>query len=109
VSAGTSVRSLSLAGELTIQTAVEEKGALLGFLDQTAGEHADLELDLADVTELDTAGVQLLLMAKREARAQGRRLSLSRPSHCVVEVLRIAHLTTELEPVSRQGTEETGQ
>ena len=70
------MRSLTLAGELTIQTAAQKKVGLLAFLDRTAGAQADLELDLSDVTELDTAGVQLLLMVRREARAQGRNLTL---------------------------------
>jgi anti-sigma B factor antagonist len=105
----TEVRSLSLAGELTIQTAAEEKVALLAFLETTAGAHADVELDLADVTELDTAGVQLLLMARREARAQGRNLTLVTPSHTALEVLRIAHLDTSLEPVGPHATQEAGR
>lgn len=100
------MRSLGLAGELTIQTAAEEKAALLAFLDVTAAENADVELDLSDVTELDTAGVQLLLMARREARAQGRQLRLTSPSPAVLEVLRIAHLSTELEHASSLPSEE---
>lgn len=107
MSAGTKVRSLGLAGELTIQTAAEEKAGLLAFLDVTGQEHADIELDLSSVTELDTAGVQLLLMARREASAQGRRLRLSATSATVVEVLKIAHLSTDLEPVNSPRVEET--
>jgi anti-sigma B factor antagonist len=109
VSADTPVRSLGLAGELTIQTAAEEKAGLLAFLDVTAAQACDVELNLADITELDTAGVQLLLMAKREARAQGRRLWLSEPSQTVVDVLGIAHLTAQLEHLSSPGSEEAGQ
>jgi anti-sigma B factor antagonist len=101
------VRSLGLAGELTIQTAAEEKAGLLAFLDVTTAEGADVELDLSDVTELDTAGVQLLLMAKREARAQGRRLRVSASSQTVVEVLKIAHLSADLEHMSSPAAEET--
>jgi len=105
VSAERTVRSLELAGELTIQTAAEQKAGLHAFLDVTAGDGEDIELSLSDVTELDTAGVQLLLMAKREAQAQGRRLWLAAPSSTVVEVLAIAHLNTELEPTGGQAEE----
>ena len=103
------VRSLSLAGELTIQTAAEEKLALLAFLETTIGTHANVELDLSDVSELDTAGVQLLLMARREARAQGCNLTLVAPSHTALEVLRIAHLDSSLEPVGPHTTQEAGR
>lgn len=108
MSAGTPVRSLGLAGELTIQTAAQEKAGLLAFLDVTAAEDADVELDLSEVTDLDTAGVQLLLMVRREALAQGRQLWLSRPSQTVVDVLRIAHLSTDLEHLGSQHSGQTG-
>ncbi len=101
------VRSLGLAGELTIQTAAEEKATLVAFLDVTMSEGADVELDLSGVTELDTAGVQLLLMARRDAQAQGRKLRVVAPSHTVVEVLKIAHLSTDLEHVDNRVAEET--
>ncbi|HET9656199.1 MAG TPA: STAS domain-containing protein [Kineosporiaceae bacterium] len=100
--------SLALVGELTIQTAAEEKAALLGFLELTADE-SDLELEAGSVTELDTAGVQLLLMARREAAAQGRRLHLVSPSRPVLDVLAIAHLTTDLEPSGSPRSQEAGQ
>lgn len=103
------MRSLTLAGELTIQTAAQKKVGLLAFLDRTAGAQADLELDLSDVTELDTAGVQLLLMVRREARAQGRNLTLVAPSHTALEVLRIAHLNSSLEPVGLPARQEAGR
>jgi anti-sigma B factor antagonist len=106
VSAGTNVRSLGLAGELTIQTAAEEKAGLLAFLDITTEAHTDIELDLSNVTELDTAGVQLLIMAKREARAQGRGLRLSAASPTVVEVLKIACLSTDLDHMNSPAAEE---
>jgi anti-sigma B factor antagonist len=100
-------RSLGLAGELTIRTAAEEKAGLLAFLDITAAEGADVELDLSGVTELDTAGVQLLLMGRREARAQGRQLRLVEPSPTVVELLKIAHLSTDLEHARSPRSQET--
>jgi anti-sigma B factor antagonist len=108
VSGGTKARRLGLAGELTIRTAAEEKAGLHAFLD-VVEEGSDVELDLSGVTELDTAGVQLLLMAGRDARAQGRQLRLVEPSPTVIEVLTIAHLSTELEPLSSPWSRETEQ
>lgn len=98
MSAPPAVRRVALTGELTIQTASQEKAGLLALLEVTADEGADLELDLSGITELDTAGLQLLLMARREAVAAGRSLSLAAPSHTVLEVLRIAHLDQRLGP-----------
>lgn len=98
MSAPPAVRRVALAGELTIQTASQEKAGLLALLDVTTDEGADLELDLSGITELDTAGLQLLLMARREAAAAGRSLSLTAPSQTVLEVLRIAHLDLHLGP-----------
>lgn len=52
---------LALTGELTIYTAAEVKAALA---DAMATGDA-LEIDLAGITEIDTAGLQLMLIAKR--------------------------------------------
>ena len=86
-------RTLVIDGELTIHTAAERKAALVASLE--AGD--DLDLELSGVTELDTAGLQLLLMAHREAAAVGHRLRLVDPSRAVLDVLAIAHLSTDLE------------
>ena len=91
-------KALVLSGELTIQTAAERKVALVEAL-ETAG-HAgvtDLCLDLAEVTELDTAGLQLLLLIQREAAHHGCRVTLGAMSQAVTDVLAIAHLDVELD------------
>ena len=89
-----SLEPLRIEGELTIYRAAElcesfkETLALL-----PAG--ADFAIDLAGVTEMDSAGVQLLLAARQSATAAGRALALRDPSPAVVEVfatLRLAPL-----------------
>jgi anti-anti-sigma factor len=87
--------TLVVEGELTIHTAGERKAALVALLE--AGH--DLDIVLSGVTELDTAGLQLLLMAHREAMAAGRRVRLVDPSRAVLDVLAIAHLSPDLEAV----------
>lgn len=52
----------------------------------------DIDLDLAAVTEFDSAGLQLLLLAKREATAAGKELRLLNHSHAVLEVLELCNL-----------------
>jgi anti-sigma B factor antagonist len=89
------VPSLAVVGELTIQTAAENKAALLALL-ESAGE---VEVVLTDVTELDTAGLQVLMLARREAAHVGKSLRLVCANKVVTDVLEIAHLTTDLEAV----------
>ena len=59
-------RRLAVEGELTIITAAEDKERLLGALQTSSG----LRVDLAAVEEIDTAGLQVLLLARREADRQ---------------------------------------
>lgn len=80
---------LPLEGELTIYTAAELKGRLLEAL--AAPE--PLEIDLSQVSEIDTAGLQLLMLAKREAAARGTSLTLTGHSHAVIECLDLCNLT----------------
>jgi len=63
---------LFIEGDLTIRRVQELKDVLLARLAQSQA----LEVDLAGVTEIDTAGVQLLLMARRAARASQKELRL---------------------------------
>jgi len=77
--------SLALAGELTIYRAAELRDTLIAAL---AGltDGAALELNLAEVDELDSAGVQLLMAARKTAQATQRELRLVGHSPAVLEV-----------------------
>lgn len=72
-----------LPAALTIYGAAALRTDLLHALDRTEA----LRCDLSEVTEIDCAGVQLLLVAAREAEARGLRFSLINPSAPVEEVL----------------------
>ena len=72
-----------VAGEMTIYHAAEMKGELLHCL----GCGAEIEIDLSEVCEIDTAGFQLLLLAKREAVNAGKPLRLVAHSPATLEVL----------------------
>lgn len=74
---------LSLSGEMTIYSAAELKPQLL----QALHDSQNLEINLAGVEEVDTAGFQLLLLLKREAKTAGKTLSLVAHSAATVEVL----------------------
>lgn len=76
---------LALHGEFSIYQAAAGKERVLAALAETE----ELELDLAGVTEMDTAGIQLLILAKREAMAAGKTLRLTGHSPAVVEIIEL--------------------
>lgn len=52
----------------------------------------EVELDLSNVDELDSAGLQLLILIKRESLREGAQLLLSNHSPTVIEALRLSGL-----------------
>ncbi|MDD5030110.1 MAG: STAS domain-containing protein, partial [Rhodoferax sp.] len=80
-----SQNTLKIEGELTIFRAMELKPALL------ATPPVD-EIDLAGVTDLDTAGVQLLMLAKKTALAQQRDVKLTGHSPAVLDVFELLNV-----------------
>jgi anti-sigma B factor antagonist len=79
-----------LEGEMTLHRAVELRDTLLGALAQ---QGSLVEVDLSGINEIDTAGVQLLLWAKRTAMARNKELRLVGQSPTVVHVLETLGLT----------------
>lgn len=88
---------LRIHGEMTIYRAGEVAQALFAAVRAHDG---DVRLDLSAVTELDTAGLQLVLMARRLAETNGRRLEVVQPSECVIEVLDLCNIAVSTD--SRQ-------
>ena len=76
---------LKIDGELTIFRAMELKPAFLA-------EPPVTEIDLSGVTDLDSAGVQLLMLVKKTALAQGRDLHLVGHSPAVLEVFEMLNV-----------------
>ena len=87
-----SSQRLSLAENLTIYHALEQKTHLLDAL--AASE--ELELDLLQVGEIDTAGLQLLLLLKKEGQRAHKRVSIIAHSQAVRTVIDFCNLATEL-------------
>jgi anti-anti-sigma factor len=83
--------SLAIEGEMTIYRAAELKPALL----DAVREHAAPALDLSAVTEFDSAGLQLLLVARQEAARLGKRLVLSAASNAVRDVFALLGMDLE--------------
>jgi anti-sigma B factor antagonist len=61
---------ITLFGDLTLSHAKELHGHLFAAL----GRHPALEVDLLNVTQIDSAGLQLLILLHREALACGKDL-----------------------------------
>jgi anti-anti-sigma factor len=70
-------------GDMTIYQAGEMKPELLKAL----GMGSDLELHLSEVTEIDTAGFQLLILIKREASRLGKSVRMVAHSPATLEVM----------------------
>lgn len=79
---------LALSADLTIYHAAAQKEELLQAL---AGTER-LELDLSAVGDIDTAGLQLLILVKREAQAKGKQVSFSGHSNAVRQTIDFCHL-----------------
>jgi anti-sigma B factor antagonist len=78
-------------GEMTVYTCSDLKARL--FAELTDHRKAS-ELDLSGVVEFDTAGLQLLLAARRYAGDSGRDLRVTNPSRSVLDVLELCRLHT---------------
>ncbi|MGD7034311.1 lipid asymmetry maintenance protein MlaB [Methylotuvimicrobium buryatense] len=83
------MQTLALESELNIFNAAEQKPRLLEFLECDE----ELEVDLANVSEIDTAGLQLLILIKREAMKAGKKLKFVMHSQAVLNVLELTNLT----------------
>jgi anti-sigma B factor antagonist len=85
---------LVVSDKLTVATVVQAKARLMVALE--SGE--SLELDARGVSEVDVAGLQVLLAAKREAATRGHTFSLpvSSRSEPLVQALALAGLTDAL-------------
>lgn len=78
---------------MTIYTACEMKGKLL----QKLAKCQAMELDLSQVTELDTAGFQLLALLKREAEQGKKPLELKNHSPAVLDVFELYNFSEQIE------------
>ena len=78
-----------IRGEMTIYDAAALKDRLFAELE---GE-PDARIDLNGVSELDTTGIQILIMAARMSAAHGVPFCLANPSAVVIEALELLRLS----------------
>ena len=82
------IHRLKLVGEMTIYNALAMKTSILATLQK----HKEVEIDLAKVSEMDSAGLQLLLLAKREAGNRNKSLRLTNHSEATLELFNLYHI-----------------
>jgi anti-sigma B factor antagonist len=79
---------LSIEGDMTIYRAMELKAELLAPLEDCQ----EMEIDLSCVGEIDTVGLQVLVVLKREADALGKALRFIGHSQAVLELMDLCDL-----------------
>ncbi|HEX8962561.1 MAG TPA: STAS domain-containing protein [Rhodocyclaceae bacterium] len=90
--AANSQNHMALAGEVTVFNAGTIRSQLLAALDGTD----DVDVDLSQVTEIDSAGVQLIVAAKREAESRNKALHFTGCSGPVLDVIGLLGLSAYL-------------
>lgn len=84
-------RKLAVIGDLNIYSAGEFKQELFEQFDQKI---SDVEIDLANVSEMDTSGFQIFVQAKRYADEHEFPMRLVNHSVAVIEVLDLYNATS---------------
>ncbi|CAM2155466.1 STAS domain-containing protein [Pararobbsia alpina] len=80
---------VALGAELTIYRAAELRESLLAHLAQPFDV---LDIDLSDVAEIDSSGIQLLLATQAAVHSLGRSIVLHDPSEPVRDVCGLLNL-----------------
>jgi len=83
-------RNIVINEDMTIYNAATQKPMLLEALT----ECQELDLDLSQVNEMDTAGFQVLLLAKREALKANKTVRLTAHSKSVTELLDLFNMAS---------------
>lgn len=94
------MRVLRIDGEMTIDTAADRRTELLGFLGAGDEGTDDLQIDLSGVTDLDLAGLQVLLATKKECLGRRTRLVYTGHSPAVLETLASVRVCRVLDAVN---------
>lgn len=84
----TALLNVVVHGELSISTAATVRDDLLAALDIAD----EVEVDLTRVTEIDSAGLQIMVAAKREAGARRKVLRFLGHSPAVLDMLDLTDL-----------------
>ena len=86
------INRIEIRGELSIFTAAALRQQLLDALDS----ETEVEVDLSAVSEMDSAGMQLMVAAKREAGMRNKSLRFTGHSPAVFDILELCNLSAHL-------------
>lgn len=89
---GDNAMHIEIKGELSIYTVAALRSQLLDALDAAP----EVDVDLSEVSEMDSAGMQLMVAAKREAALRHKTLRFSGHSPAVFDVLELCKLSGHL-------------
>lgn len=80
--------SMRIDGDMTIYTALDQKQEILQVIRECIDDEIKAtEIDLSQVDDFDTAGLQILLLVHKEAAANNHKVYLGALSKVVTEVL----------------------
>lgn len=96
---------IPISGELTIYQVGELKPLIAQALEQCAHDLSPLQLDLAGVTEIDGAGLQLLLATAKSVLGSETALSLHHVPQAVQELFDTYHVANRFTVVQEANHE----
>ncbi len=83
-------RNITINEDMTIYNAAAQKRMLLEVL----SDCEELDMDLSQVSEMDTADFQILLLSKREALKANKTVRLTAHSKAVTELLDLYNMAS---------------
>ncbi len=90
--------SLYIDGELTIYTAQEYAQSIISAFNTTSAANKNLELDMSNVEEIDTSGLQILAAMAKELTNNGCEMQIISASDVVKEALETSQILTNAKP-----------
>ncbi|WP_290869998.1 STAS domain-containing protein [Aquabacterium sp.] len=93
----------TLPAELTIYTAAETHGVLMGWLAQDTSP-GDWPVAADGVNQIDAAGLQLIVALHRSLDARGQHLLLQGPHEALLNAMRSLGMDALLHQVVREGS-----
>ena len=83
-------RNISVNEDMTIYNAAAQKAMLLDAL----ADCEELDMDMSQVNEMDTAGFQILLLSKREALKANKTVRFTAHSKAVTDLLDLYNMAS---------------
>lgn len=96
----TGIRKVALSGELTIYDAAALRDRVMALLEGVK----QLQLDAEAISEIDLAGIQVLIALRRKGDVEGIPVELTRSSPALTQALQLLALSSNLGLPDESGT-----